>query len=378
MQGGSLQAQPLVATASFNWVFLVELIVCGILVIFFLFYFNRVFATLISYGLRAYTWHYYKVYVDFHALQISPLGGRIFFKGFRYHGENETILIQQGYMTWRYWLRAVQRSDLCNLDEQKGKPQTPSPDPVGNDATGDVEHGRTKKKATSKKLSSRFELTLHGVEWFVYNRTAAYTSILEGFGHKPTEQKPSPGASEAQTYRGMSIPEIVVGDRDSRHNPQLSRRSTAVSSFMHKCSSLKDNLLSKRQYSRANTSSFSENDHLSRSNSTQAAKVMTSKSEAPSTAPVSSPPGSKFLKLLPIDIFCHKGAFVMGNENTQAILSTSFEAAEGKLDASIAGPEDYCKMMVDLEFTHPVVQMRPNPDFKHMQITLAEQNASFN
>lgn len=276
-------------------------------------------------------------------------------------------------MTWRYWLRAVQRSDLCNLDEQKGKPQTPSPDPVGNDATGDVEHGRTKKKATSKKLSSRFELTLHGVEWFVYNRTAAYTSILEGFGHKPTEQKPSPGASEAQTYRGMSIPEIVVGDRDSRHNPQLSRRSTAVSSFMHKCSSLKDNLLSKRQYSRANTSSFSENDHLSRSNSTQAAKVMTSKSEAPSTAPVSSPPGSKFLKLLPIDIFCHKGAFVMGNENTQAILSTSFEAAEGKLDASIAGPEDYCKMMVDLEFTHPVVQMRPNPDFKHMQITLADK-----
>ncbi|KAI5306221.1 hypothetical protein KEM56_001796 [Ascosphaera pollenicola] len=360
MQSGSLQAQPLVAAARFNWV------------IFTLFYLNRVFATLVSYGLRAYTWHYHKVYVDFHALQISPLGGRIFFKGFRYHGENETILIQQGYMTWRYWLRTVQRSEYSSsLDEPKGRsPQTSVPE--GNDAAGDVEHGRSRRKTAQKKLPSRFEINLHGVEWFVYNRTAAYTSILEGFGHKPAEQTQSRDESEAQTYRDMSIPEIVMGDRDSRNNTRLSRRSTAVSSFMLKCSSLKDNLLSKRLSSRTHTF-FTEHHHLDRSASSQAAKVMTSKSEAQSAASAPDPPGSMFLNLLPIDISCHKGAIVMGNENTQAILSTSFEASEGKFDASNAGPEDYYKLMVDLDFTHPVVQMRPNPDFKHTQTALADK-----
>lgn len=39
-------------------------------VLFFLLYFNRLFATLLSYAIRAYTWHYYRAYVDIHALQI--------------------------------------------------------------------------------------------------------------------------------------------------------------------------------------------------------------------------------------------------------------------------------------------------------------------
>ncbi|KAK0817316.1 hypothetical protein LTR75_003296 [Friedmanniomyces endolithicus] len=53
----ALTATPLVSSGGFNWVFLVELLVSGILAIFFLFYFNRLFATVVSYSLRAYTWH---------------------------------------------------------------------------------------------------------------------------------------------------------------------------------------------------------------------------------------------------------------------------------------------------------------------------------
>ena len=80
--------------------------------LFFLFYFNRVFATFVSYGLRAWSWHVHRVYIDIQALQISLLGGRIFFKGLRYHGNNETILIQSGFVTWRYWLRNVKEIDV--------------------------------------------------------------------------------------------------------------------------------------------------------------------------------------------------------------------------------------------------------------------------
>jgi hypothetical protein len=86
-------AEPLDPRDGFNWVFLVELLICGILTIFFLFYFNRLFATLVSYGIRAYTWHTFDAYIDITSLQISLLGGRLFFKDIRYHGHNETILV---------------------------------------------------------------------------------------------------------------------------------------------------------------------------------------------------------------------------------------------------------------------------------------------
>src|SRR5689334_13364538 len=89
------------------------------LVNWFLFYFNRVFATLVSYGLRAYTWRKFRVWIDIQALQISLLGGRIFFKGVRYHGENETIFIQQGYITWRYYLRSARQANLLPPHNKK-------------------------------------------------------------------------------------------------------------------------------------------------------------------------------------------------------------------------------------------------------------------
>jgi hypothetical protein len=79
-------------------VFLVELLICGILTIFFLFYFNRLFATVVSYGIRAYTWRTFHAYIDITSLQISLLGGRVFFKDIRYHGHNETILVHGGHI----------------------------------------------------------------------------------------------------------------------------------------------------------------------------------------------------------------------------------------------------------------------------------------
>ena len=87
--------------------FLIYFIISGLLAIFFLLYFNRLFGSIASYAIRAYTWHKYRVYIDISALQISLLAGRVFFTGLRYHGSNETFLVQYGDITWRYWLRRV-------------------------------------------------------------------------------------------------------------------------------------------------------------------------------------------------------------------------------------------------------------------------------
>ena len=98
----SLQAQPLSVEIQFNWVFLIEILIVVVLAVFFLFYFNRIFATLVSFAIRAYTWNQYKAYIDIEALQISLLGGRIFFKSIRYHAHNVTLFVYEGHVTWRY------------------------------------------------------------------------------------------------------------------------------------------------------------------------------------------------------------------------------------------------------------------------------------
>jgi hypothetical protein len=176
-------------------VFLVELLVCGICVsvvsgnssaaklisgrtLFFLFYFNRVFAALVSYGLRAWTWHRYRLYIDITALQISLLGGRIFFTGFSYYGNNETILIHSGFVTWSYWLRNVRELDLGKGPVVATKrASSDSEDEIRNRTTNRSEEGGPKSPA---KLPCRLNVTLNGVEWFVYNRSAAYDAIVSG------------------------------------------------------------------------------------------------------------------------------------------------------------------------------------------------------
>jgi hypothetical protein len=119
-------------------VFLVEGLICGILTIFFLFYFNRLFATLVSYGIRAYTWRTFHAYIDITSLQISLLGGRIFFKDIRYHGHNETILVHGGHITWNYWLRRVRDAGVYTDD--------------ASSTDGDSSHAR--RKEASRRPSS--------------------------------------------------------------------------------------------------------------------------------------------------------------------------------------------------------------------------------
>ncbi|KAK4967550.1 hypothetical protein LTR28_002664 [Elasticomyces elasticus] len=131
MASGTLFAQPLGPRTTFNWVFLVELLVCGILALFFLFYFNRLFATIIGYTVRAYTWHKFRAYIDITALQISLLGGRIFFKSIRYHGHNETILVRDGHITWRYWLARVEEAEIFKEDS-RGQTSSSSEDTRGS------------------------------------------------------------------------------------------------------------------------------------------------------------------------------------------------------------------------------------------------------
>ncbi|KAF2257829.1 hypothetical protein CC78DRAFT_622296 [Lojkania enalia] len=335
----SIVAEPLNPRDDFNWVFLVELLISGILTVFFLFYFNRLFATLVSYGIRAYTWHTFHAYIDIQALQISLLGGRIFFKDIRYHGHNETILVHGGYITWRYWIRKVRDAEVHSSE----RPSAVS----DSDATSSAEGSRSPRrsrnldkaekggKETHKQLPCRLSVKVEGVEAFMYNRSPAYDSIIEAV------QRQAEGASKRET----EVPE---------HGTSVDGRNESA---------------------KTNTSvDEKENEHphykLRKSAVSEGANGVLSNTDK-STTPKSKPDLPAFLRMLPIRVDCNKGAIVIGNENTTSVITAQFEKASGEFDAAPSMPLDVYQQVFKFQFTHPLIHMRPNHDFKSLQLESA-------
>lgn len=85
---------------------------------------------------------------------------------------------------------------------------------------------------------------------------------------------------------------------------------------------------------------------------------------------------SLILRTLPISIECTKGAITLGNENTRAIIVTTFTSAFGHVDAAAAGPLDIFRQVFDFEIDHPKVEMKPNPDYRRSQTAAAEKYIS--
>ncbi|KAF2004558.1 hypothetical protein P154DRAFT_616748 [Amniculicola lignicola CBS 123094] len=325
---GAIVSEPLNPHAGFNWVFLIELLICGILTVFFLFYFNRVFATLVSYGIRAYTWHTFHAYIDIQALQISLLGGRIFFKDIRYHGHNETILVHGGHITWNYWLRRVRDADIHTNDRHD--PANHGSDTTSTQGSRTRSRSRTVDKAekggaqTKKPLPYRITVKLSGIEAFMYNRSPAYDGIIEAMQRKEKSDADENNASNRSTTGSVHVRE------EEPHQSRLRKaRSTDSTGVTH---------------------------------------VETGRSGAPKTKP-DDPPA--FLRFLPIHIDCNKGAIVVGNEHTSTVITAQFEKASGEFDASASGPLDVYQQNFNFQFTHPVVHMKPNPDYKSSQLELA-------
>jgi hypothetical protein len=349
--------------------------VCGILTLFFLFYFNRLFATLVSYGLRAYTWHKYRVYVDVQALQISLLGGRVFFKGVRYHGENETFLIQNGYITWKYWLQAVKQADcarfassrLCHSAGSNGEFGGASP--LSDTGPNAREAGAIK---AAQDLPSRISVSVSGFEWFIYNRSPAYEAIAAAQAQalKPEKEVTQPSAADV-------LEETKNTGTKQKESPEGSWNGT------QQLKQLLTRLSTKSMSGDFSTLAPSENRRQSvqgpHGHGPETSEIRPS---SESEAPTSSAPGPSqdapsntsplLLTLFPILIECQKGAIVIGNENTRNILTTSFERSRGHIDAAKSGSRDIYRQIFEFEVTHPVVQLKPNLDYRQPQQAAAQ------
>ncbi|KAI0012957.1 hypothetical protein F4779DRAFT_509248 [Xylariaceae sp. FL0662B] len=304
----------------FNAQFLAYIIVCGILAIFFLLYFNRIVASVISFAIRAYTWHTYRVYIDLQAIQVSLLGGRLFFTGFRYHGNNETILIQNGHITWSYWLRRVRD---VGFGSSKGRSKA---------GTGASDQ--------EVKLPCRINAVVSGVEWFVYNRSAAYDFMLDAM------------AEQVQVDNNISLDATEGLTNDSGKTRHRLRKS----------SEKPDDI------GRSEKDLDAEEDGL----------------EGRKTTPCTSPPDSDrgnvvtdaeelplMLQLFPIHVKCDKAALVMGNENTKSILVIKTKYFSGEVDATDCQTPDPYRQLFKFHFEHPVLEIKEHDGFKAEQLTRA-------
>ncbi|CAG8971298.1 hypothetical protein HYALB_00001465 [Hymenoscyphus albidus] len=347
--GGGLTASPLTTHLGFNWVFLVELLVCGVLTLFFLFYFNRLFATLVSYGIRAWTWHKYRVYIDIQALQISLLGGRVFFKGFKYHGNNETILVHSGFITWCYWLRNVRDLNVGrNSDARTKQPSSDSEDDgkMGYRATVDGGEGGRSKAA---KLPCRLTISLNGVEWFVYNRSPAYDAIIASM------TTPITGSTESENDQKSE-------DNETGENSKKGRRAPSGETANLSRSSTKDHSKESGDFG-----NLGQGEPRSRESFTSSRRGA-SRSQLQDHG---SPEGSFILRLLPIHVNCNKAAVVLGNEHTKSVLIAKADRASGEIDAAKSRTIDQYRQLINFRYEHPVVQMKPNDDYKEDQTTAA-------
>lgn len=350
---GLLHAQPLYADGEVNWVFLIGILVDGILALFFLFYFNRLFATLLSYAIRAYTWHKFGAYIDISSLQISLLGGRIFFKSVHYHAHNITVYVYDGHITWRYWLRMVQEADvfLSAAPHGSDEPRPASVSTEEGDLSSGATHqdatdhdrrrrtarvneksrpragsiGRAEKagQATRKDLPCRISVKVSGVEAFIYNQTPKYDGVVEAtmrgatgpsdYASKQTDAKPSVPSSSEESMPDAS-PKIGVD-----------------------------------------------------------AEKTDTRATGESVGNVQQPRLPSFLRSLPVRVECKRAAATLGNENTVNVITAKVEKSVGLIDASHAGPLDLFKLVLQFDFENIDVALKPNRDFKLLQLDAARR-----
>lgn len=266
------QPEAISGGVDFSPVFLMDVIMILLVSLFVIFYFNRLIAWIANVGLRLYFWRKHRIRVKVQSIQISLLGGRVFFKNLTYIGTNETICFLKGHFTWRYWLYKSRRNQLDMSMEDS--------------------------ELVAEKLQSRLALEVDGLEWFVYNRTPAYDAVMEQF----SKRKEAHFKEEEFYEKG---PETL--DESEYHPKQFS---------------------------------FGE---------------------------------QIYLDLFPLDLKVHKGSMVAGNRDTQSIMMFHFKSGTGSVDvAPTSSYLDRYRQIYHADFENPVVEMRPNIDYKGLDSQLFE------
>ena len=250
----------------------------SVVVLFYLFYFGRTLASIISVILRTILWRKYRAWIDIGSVQFSPLGGRLLFRDVRYVGQNQTIRITMGHITWRYWLWRVRQDTDLQKDDTR--------------------------------LPCRTTVKLEGLEWFVYNRGPAFDMLLDQL--KKREERQS-GTEGPQQDEEPLLPNGLAEKKERLRHRQGSDTTESSSSA------------SLGEQGRART----EHDPAS-------VRIVPPSNDLP-TQPKDSDSIDWFREALPIEVQVVKGAVVLGNSATPSLLIAGFKSALGTCGAVKVG-----------------------------------------
>ena len=195
---------------------------------------------------------------------------------------------------------------------------------------------RTDKNSS---LPCRIDVSLRGLEWFVYNRTPAYDDILEGLTKE-------------------TAPEVEHGESGANEQPGLRNRRAH------------QNGRSEIDHSVAHTSSNPQHKFE------KAAQSTSGSDEEAEGAASPSPELPAILQFLPIHLECEKVAMVMGNDRSPAIFVVKADGISGVADAAKTRSPDPYRQLFRIQFRHPVVEMQENEDFKGDQGSSTESQST--
>lgn len=189
-------------------------------------------------------------------------------------------------------------------------------------------------KSTQKRLPCRFSVKISGVEAFLYNRTPAYDGIVDAIRSKAnsaaTEETAPSDHESTRTGQNVLFRTSTELSEDQRQQMNKLRKAPAKEEGMARPGT--------------DTTNDSKTDGL-----------------------------PAFLKLLPVHVECNKGAIVIGNEHTESVITAQFEKATGDFDAAPSSPLDAYQQVFNFQVTHPIVHMKPNPDYKSPQLEAARR-----
>ncbi|WVQ74514.1 hypothetical protein IAR50_004115 [Cryptococcus sp. DSM 104548] len=287
--------------AQVNLVLLIELAAVVVGATAFLFYWNRLLASVLTFLVRIYSWRVLHAYVSIGSLQISPLAGRISFRDLEYHSSNISVRALNGHVTWRYWKIHV-RSEADSQSTNRRR----------------------------NRLPCRIVIYAKGVEAFVYNRTPAYDDIVE---RMKKHEREANGEKLRQTRSTESRDEGGLRSR-LKHLGRMSTRESSTKGIMSNDRELSD------------TSPTHE----------LPAQIKPIKASSDSV--------NWFREALPLELRIITGSVVLGSDATPTVLIGDFKKVEGTLETCDSRSIlDLYKLAVELKFHEANVLTRTNVDY---------------
>ncbi|CAA7261639.1 unnamed protein product [Cyclocybe aegerita] len=257
----------------------------------YFFYWNRFVAFLIGQTVRILYWNQEasSIWVEIGSIHFSLIAGRILFKDLRYHSSNQTIKILKGQIQWRYWIRRPTSEE--EISSARGE---------------DAKH-------SAWLWSCRIQISFQGVEWFLYNRTAAYDNIISQM-----EKNTRPTSRSSSNRRFLSRFTRQVETASPFYPPSGQRRVIRLPTFI-----------------------------------TNALNWL--RLQLPNLDPKD---------LLPLGIDVQTGVIILGNPSTPGLLVAEFQHAFGTYGVVPSKSKfDLYKQVLGIKFQHPLVRLIKNEDY---------------